>query len=94
MEVAVLCGVVSGDMQTTTGSNLNLIRMETELNIMAVSMNMVRDELGKRMAAAIPESDVWRVGFLGKLLQERGEAHYGGLETNELTSLIDSLCMN
>ena len=94
MEVAVLCGVVSGDMQTTTGSNLNLIRLETQLNIMAVSMNMVRDELGKRMAAAIPESDVWRVGFLAKLLQERGEAHYGGLQTNELTSLIDSLCMN
>ena len=92
MEVAVLCGVVSGDVQTTTGSNLNLIRLETERNIMACSLDKVRAELGRKMAAPVPDSDVWRLGYLAKLLQERGEAHYGGSETNLLTSLIDSLC--
>ena len=93
MEVAVLCGVVSGDVQTTTGSNLNLLRFETGLNTMTCSMATVKEYLGQKLAA-VPDTDLWRVPFLEKLLQARGDAYYCCLETDDLTSLVDSLCCN
>ena len=31
----------------------------------------------------VPASDVWRVPYLGLLLQERKTAHYSGLEDEE-----------
>ena len=36
MEVAVMCGVAAGDVQTTTGSNRNLLEKETGLNMTTV----------------------------------------------------------
>ena len=41
---------------------------------------------------AVQDRDKWRLTYLGKLLEERGEAHYAGCETGNLTDLIDSLC--
>ena len=41
---------------------------------------------------AVPVRDRWRMGYLGSMLQSRGEAFYAGKETELLTSLIDSLC--
>ena len=32
VEVAILCGVVAGDVRTTTGSNLNMLFWETGLS--------------------------------------------------------------
>ena len=36
--------------------------------------------------------DVWRVRDLAKLLKARGEAHYEGEDTHQMTVLIYSLC--
>ena len=41
---------------------------------------------------AVPDGDIWRVKYLGKLLEARGEANYEGEDTQQLTVLIDSLC--
>ena len=90
MEVAVLCGVVAGDVQTTTGSNLNLLRSETGLDTLSTSLDKVKMVLGQRLAV-VPDSDTWRIKYLGKLLKARGEAYYGGCETDHLTELIDCL---
>ena len=93
MEVAVLCGVVSGDVRSTTGRNLNLIGWEVGLNPLGISLGRMKEILGGRLSP-IPEVENWRVGYLGKLLQARGEALYEGRETSQVTSLIDSLCVN
>ena len=93
MEVAVMCGVAAVDVKTTTGGNLNLLRWETGLDTMSTSLDKVKLALGKRLAV-VPDSDTWRVSYLGKLLEARGEANYGGYETDHLTALIDSLCSN
>ena len=85
MEVSVMFGVVS----TTTGQNLNTIRSETGLDPLACSLVKVREELAGRLVAV---GDVWRVKYLGKLLEARGEANYKGEDTHQLTVLIDSLC--
>ena len=90
-EVSVMFGVVAGDVRTTTGQNLNNIRLETGLDPLACSLVKVKAELGSRLEA-VPDGDVWRVKYLGKLLEARGEANYEGEDTHQLTVLIDSLC--
>ena len=44
----------------------------------------------------IPNGEEWRIPYLGKLLEQRQAAYYGGFEKEEtrLTALIDSLCVN
>ena len=88
-----MCGVAAADVQTTTGSNMDLLRWETGLDTLSASLEKVKLALGKRLAI-VPESDTWRVKYLGKLLVARGEASYEGYETDHLTGLIDSLCSN
>ena len=93
MEVAVMFGVASRDVRTTTGSNLRLLRMETGLDIASASPRRVKAELVKKLAV-VPDIDKWRLPYLARLLEDRGELHYNGGETDHLTSLIDSLCVN
>ena len=44
--------------------------------------------------ADLPEQDKWRLPYLGKLLEQRGDLYYQLEDTSELTELIDSLCLN
>ena len=46
------------------------------------------------MSPDAPEQDQWRVPYLGKLLEQRGELHHQMMDTAELTELIESLCEN
>ena len=46
------------------------------------------------MLAVVPDRDRWRVSYLEKLLEERGQAYYEGRDHEHLTVLIDSLCIN
>ena len=45
-----------------------------------------------RKTPEVPDRDKWRLGYLGKMLEQRGEAFYAGKETGHLSVLIDSLC--
>ena len=90
-EVMVMYGVVSGDVQSTTGHNLSLIKLETGLDPTKVTSCAVKQQL-VRKTPAVPERDRWRLGYLGKMLEARGEAFYAGKETELLSILIDSLC--
>ena len=47
--------------------------------------------VGDRSAGPI-DGDSWRMQYLLKLLEARGQAHYKGDDVAELTELIDSLC--
>lgn len=61
-------------------------------------MNPLTNSCGKVKAALThgsvpaPVGDEWRVKYLGKLLEARGEANYAGEDTSVLTGLIGSLC--
>ena len=76
-EVAVMFGVVRGDVQTTTRYNVNLIRLETAMDPTSVTPSSVKKTLIKQLPA-VPVRDRWRMGYLGSMLQSRGEAFYAG----------------
>ena len=92
-EVSVLVNIVARDIRTTTGSNLNLISRLTGLDPWSCTSSQVKNVLGKRLAE-VPNQDEWRLSYLGKLLEQRGEWHFQMTDTSELTELIDSLCVN
>ena len=72
-EVSVLVNIVGRDIRTTTGNNLHLVRDLTGLDPWSCSSGQVKKVLGDRLSE-IPAQDMWRLGYLGKLLEQRGEA--------------------
>ena len=86
-----MCGVVAGDIRTTTGRNLSFLRVESGLEPLSCSSVKIKAELGSKLTMA-PDMDKWRVKYLARLLEERGEVHYEGGDVDDLTVLIDSLC--
>ena len=93
MEVSVLAHMVARDIRTTTGNNLSLIRELTATDPWSTTSSQVKKVLCDRQAQ-VPEQDAWRIGYLAKLLEQRGELHYNMGDTSELSDQIDSLCMN
>ena len=81
------------DVRSVTGSSLEFLRWEIEMDPLGNALAKVKEVLGKKKAT-IPVEEKWRVGYLGKLLQGRGEALYEGGETGQATTLIDCLCVN
>ena len=90
-EVALVASVVSRDVRSTTGRNLWLIEEETHLNPFTARPAEVRDRL---KLAAVPEQDSWRLGLLETYLSERRTLETNLEDTEQITGLIDSLCMN
>ena len=90
-----MAGVARRDIRTVTGSNCALIRSETGMDPLHSPIGKLKVQLGFKVTSA-PDRELWRVEYLGKLLAERGEAHYRADETRvlRLSSLIDSLCVN
>ena len=93
MEVRVMCRVAAGDVRTTTGRNLWYLRRETGLNPLKISSVKLREALACQVST-VPEVDRWRVSYLAKLLEARGQAYYEGSDVQDWTALIDSLCTN
>ena len=94
-EVRVMCGVARQDISTVIGGNLTLVRSDTWLHPVLSSIVKIKQNLLEKVAP-VPETDQWRLGFLSKLLSQRGEAYYRADddEVARVTSLIDSLCVN
>ena len=90
-EVALVASVVSRDVRSTTGRNLWLIQEETGLNPYTARPAQVRDRL---MLAAVPEQDTWRLGLLESYLSERRTLESNMEDTEPITGLIDSICIN
>ena len=87
-EVAVLFGVTSRDVRSTTGSNMHFLMVETGLDPLSTSSVKLKEKMSLKLAM-VPGTDEWRLPYL-----ERGDLYYRGEETEEITSLIDSLCVN
>ena len=69
------------------------IRAESGLEPLSCSSVKMKAVLGSKLALA-PDVDKWRIRYLARLLEERGQAHYEGDDVDDLTVLIDSLCSN
>ena len=91
-----MASIVGRDMRTTTGSNLKLLEESTGLDPWIYGSGRLKEELLKQELVEVPETDRWRVEYLGKLLEQRQQQNYLGEEysTKELSTLIDSLCIN
>ena len=85
--------IVGRDIRTNTGSNLHLIRELSGLDPLCCRSSQVKQVLGEKLRE-VPAQDLWRLAYLAKLLEQRGEAHHKMLDTRELTDLIDSICIN
>ena len=92
-EVSVLAHIVARDVRTTTGSNLHLIRDMTGLDPWSCLGIQVKKVLGEKLAE-VSQQDKWRLLYLEKLLDQRGEMYYMMDDTAQLTELIDSICLN
>ena len=93
MEVRTLVSLMSHDLRSSTGSNLDYVRRQTGLDPWSCSKRQVRAAL-RDEAASVPNQDSWRLPFLSKLLAMRGEHYYKCMGTTWLTEQIDSLCVN
>ena len=95
-EVSVLANIVGRDLRSTTGSNLKLLEDSTGLSPWNYSSTRIKEELVEKEKVEVPAQDKWRISYLSKLLEQKQIAHYMGDETvvSQVTTLIDSLCIN
>ena len=92
-EVQLLAELVGRDASSTTGKNFVLLERETGLNPWVATPGQVKDALAANIKP-MPQQDEWRLGCLQQLLVQRYELKRKALDTEELSSLIDSLCIN
>ena len=93
LEVRVVACLASGDIRSTTGSNLFGIRKLCNIGTMSTPSNSaVKGMLLQGVKSSVPEQDSWRIGCLRKYLEERYQLQSALLDTSEVDSLIDSIC--
>ena len=92
-EVSVLVHIASKDIRATTGNNVHLVRDLSGLDPWCCRSWHVKKVMGDRLRQ-VPEQDVWRLEYLAKLLERRGEHHHQMLDTTETSNQINSLCIN
>ena len=91
-EVQVLTRISARDIRTNLGANLKAIKEETGLDPSLYGGQRLKKELLKSNINQVPESDIWRLGYLKKLLIRRAYAYYNGSdEITEIENLIISL---
>ena len=93
-EVSTLANIVLRDVRSNTGANVRFLSWETGLDP-SEGISAVRGATQEQLCK--PEDrDTWRLQYLARLLAERGEMFYRGIETEEniLTVLINGLCVN
>ena len=78
------------DVRASVGKNLIYLRSESSLDPWYASPSDLRAALNDRRAH-IPLVDRWRLGYLARLLQERGQLYYDSKDTGSHTRLI---CIN
>ena len=88
-EVRILSEIVARDAQSVTGRNLQKIKQEYSLDPWSSPVSSFKQT---DVSQPIPETDSWRIEFLGKLLAQRIEMELCDDDSTETSKLIDSLC--
>ena len=94
VEVSTMANLVSRDIQTTTGGNLRLVEEASGLSAWNTSSGKLKEAIGSLKIVECDPTDYWRIPFLNKLLGHRQEQSYLGIDTEEISGLINSLCIN
>ena len=94
-EVSFMAHLISRDLRSVTGRNLKMVEDETGLSPWRQTPAKFKKALAS-VKEDVPATDHWRPGYLGLLLEQRQEAHYGGHQEEEdrINGLIESLCIN
>ena len=88
-EVRTVASMVGRSARSTTGRNLMYIGRETGLDPWRCKAWMVKEKIPR---TEVPVGDGWRVQYLAKLLMTRKEMKTNCQNTDEITTLIESLC--
>ena len=88
-EVRVVANMVARCARSTTGKNLLCIERETHLDPLLAQPWQIRNAVQREQT---PPNEGWRWQYLGKLLHARREMEINCDNTEEISSLIDSLC--
>ena len=86
-----MANIVARDMASVTGRNLEILREETGLNPWSATPAQIRESLPKK---EVPQQGQYRLGLLEKYLSTRKELESEMADTQEISGLIDSLCVN
>ena len=94
-EVNIMARIAAKDIRSVTGRNLRLIEVASNGQTWVTSKSKIKEGL-RTTAVHVPPTDQWRIGLLGKLLEQRDVLIYQGHEETplcvELQETIDSLC--
>ena len=91
LEVRVIANLAAADVRSTTGNNLFNLGKEAGMDLSIDNMWEVRRVL-LGLKAQVPAQDTWRLGCLSKFLSEKYALEAMDKPTDEIDSLIDSLC--
>ena len=94
MEVATMANLVSRDIQSTTGKNLRLVEKSLGLSAWEASQVKLKEAIKKKETVTVEDIDLWRIPYLDKLLGGKQEVAYMGEDVEEISSQINSLCIN
>ena len=89
-----MANLVSRDIQTTTGGNLRLVEKSSGLSAWNTSSEKLKEAIGKLETVECNPTDYWRILLLKKLLGHRQEQYYLGIDIEEISGLMISLCIN
>ena len=92
-EVRLLSELVGRDASSTTGRNLIMLEQETGVSSWSSSPRQVSDILSA-VVTPVPEQDEWRLPYLQKLLTERYKLNAEAKDTQDISFIIDNLCVN
>ena len=94
VEVSTMANLVSRDIQTITGGNLRLVEEASGLSAWNTSSEKLKEAIGNLEIVEYDPTDYWRIPFLNKLLGHKQEQSYLGIDTGEISDLVNGLCIN
>ena len=92
-EVRLSSELVGRDASSTTGKNLIMLEQETGVSPWSSSPKEVSDILSA-IVTPVPQQDHWRLPYLQKLLTERYKLKAEAQDTQDISFIIDNLCVN
>ena len=88
-EVKMMANIAGRCARSTTGKNLLNIQIETSLDPWNTPAWKVHAAVEK---SPVPVNEKWRLQYLMKLIEARQEMKATSENTDDVTTLIDSLC--
>ena len=91
LEVRVVANIAAADIRSSTGSNVFNLGKEAKMSLTMENVWEVRRKL-LDLKTQVPSQDSWRLGCLRKFLTEKYALVIKDENTEEIDSLIDSMC--